>query len=65
MFIETKRIDRSDGIYIEGMCNSNDDKPVDGIVGGIVAENDTGKVFFFDNEASAGEEWVEQFSFQG
>lgn len=64
MYVETYRMDTSNGYYTEGMCNSEDDKPVDGVIGGIVTENDTGKVFFFDNEASAGSEWVEQFSFQ-
>jgi hypothetical protein len=64
MYIETYRMDTSNGYYTEGQINSEDEKPVDGVVGGVIIETDTGKVFFFDNEASAGSEWVEQFSFQ-
>ena len=50
---------------IEGYCLSGDTKPVDGIsTGSTMTEVDTGKVFFFDETANSGSEWVEQFSVQ-
>lgn len=61
MYVETYRMDTSNGYYTEGMCNSEDDKPVDGVIGGVITETDTGKVFFFDNVDG---DWVEQFAFQ-
>ena len=48
---------------VEGSCLSTDTKPIAGIANGsIMVEVDTGSVFFFDED---GQEWVEQFSFQG
>ena len=52
--------------YIEAACLSADTKPAgDYVTGSIITEVDTGKVFFYNEEASAGSEWVEQFSFRG
>ena len=49
--------------YREITLLSTDTKPTTGIINGsICLEVDTGKVFFFNEH---GEEWVEQFSFQG
>lgn len=51
--------------YCEIMGLSTDTKPNDPIEvsnGSIFVEMDTGKVFFYDED---GEEWIEQFSFQG
>lgn len=52
--------------YKEIACLSTDTKPVENIcTGSICLEVDTGKAYFYDEEADSGEEWVEQFSFQG
>lgn len=51
--------------YIEVSCLSTDTKPVGNFVtGSILNEVDTGKVYFYNEEANSGAEWVEQFSFQ-
>lgn len=51
---------------IEATCDSTDTKPGQGYMqGSILTEVDTGTVYFYDEEASEGSEWVEQFSFQG
>jgi hypothetical protein len=48
--------------YKEISGNSTEAKPTAGIVdGSIFVETDTGKVFFFNENAG---NWVEQFSFQ-
>lgn len=54
---------RFDGkAYQEGYCLSTDTKPTDNIGNGsILAEIDTGDVYFFNETAGA---WVKQFSFQ-
>ncbi len=47
-------------------CTEGETKPVDGIAtGSKLVEVDTGKVYFFDESANEGYEWVYQFSFQG
>ena len=52
--------------YIEVSCLSTDTKPVGNFVtGSILNEVDTGNVYFYNEEAASGAEWVEQFSFQG
>ena len=49
--------------YVEFAGTSADIKPTDRVAtGSIFTEVDTGKVFFYNETASA---WVEQFSFQG
>lgn len=49
--------------YYEIAGTSSDTKPTENVAtGSIFTEVDTGSVFFFDAD---GEEWVEQFSFQG
>ena len=51
---------------IEATCESTDAKPGAGyMTGSILTEVDTGTVYFYDEDADEGEEWVEQFSFQG
>lgn len=51
--------------YVEMSGLSGDTKPEDGIMSGsIFVEVNTGKVFFFNEEGTAGSKWVEQFSFQ-
>lgn len=57
----------TDGVrYCEFFGLSTDTKPTAGLAtGSIFTEVNTGKVFFFNSAASAGSEWVEQFSFQG
>lgn len=48
--------------YFEFSGLSTDTKPTKGIdTGSIFVEVDTGKVYFFNSDASS---WVEQFSFQ-
>lgn len=53
--------------YIEASGSSDEGKPEEESVGGPIAdgsiciESDTGKVYFFNEEA---EDWIEQFSFQ-
>ena len=50
-FDETKK-------YIEAYCNSEDNKPSDGIItGSFCYEVDTGKTFLFDEKSSA---WIDQ-----
>ena len=50
---------------MEVLCTSGDTKPTDGVAtGSIAVEVDTGNVFFFNEDANEGEEWVQQFSFQ-
>lgn len=49
--------------YMEIAGLSTDTKPTTNMAtGSIFVEVDTGTVFFFDED---GNEWVEQFSFQG
>ena len=49
--------------YVECGCNSEDTKEEGNFVTtSLCTEADTGKVFFFDEEQSAGSKWVEQFS---
>lgn len=51
--------------YKEIACLSTDTKPVENIcTGSICLEVDTGKVFFFNESGTSGNEWVEQFAFQ-
>lgn len=51
--------------YVDLAGLSTDTKPTDGIMtGSVFTEVDTGKVFFFDESAAAGSEWVEQFGLQ-
>ena len=48
--------------YVEISGDSEETKPTANIVdGSIFLESDTGKVYFFSEEAG---DWVEQFSFQ-
>ena len=52
--------------YLELVGTSQDTKPTgDVITGSIFVEIDTGNVYFYNEDATAGSEWVEQFSFQG
>lgn len=51
--------------YVEIAGLSTDTKPVGNfLTGSIFVEVNTGKVFFYNAAASAGSEWVEEFSFQ-
>lgn len=51
--------------YAEFAGLSTDTKPVGNFMtGSIFVEVNTGKVFFYNAAASAGSEWVEEFSFQ-
>ena len=51
--------------YLELAGTSQDTKPTgDVITGSIFVETDTGNVYFYNEEAAAGSEWVEQFSFK-
>lgn len=66
--VKSKRI--YDGVYnhvdyVEAACNSEDTKEEGNFAqGSLCFESDTGKVFAFDEEASAGNKWVEQLSFK-
>ena len=52
--------------YVEIACTSTDTKPVSGIVTGSLAlEVDTKKIYAFNEDASSGEEWVEQVQLGG
>lgn len=45
--------------YIEGFCLSTDTKTVDNFVtGSKFTEIDTGDVYYFDEDANSGSEWV-------
>lgn len=70
ILVEKMRGITSDGKqlhYIEASGSSDENKPEEDTVGGpivdgsICVESDTGKVYFFNEEA---EDWIEQFSFQ-
>ena len=57
--LETKFIG-ADAFYSEFAGLSTDTKPVDGIAtGSVFVEVDTGKVYFFNEDADAGSEWTE------
>ena len=53
-------------VYAEGFCLSTDTKPVgDFITGSTMTEVDTGDIYMYDEDASAGSEWVFEMSLQG
>ena len=53
--------DRNYRSYQEIMGKSGETKPITGLVtGSSFLEVDTGDLYFFDEDASAGEEWIKQ-----
>lgn len=55
-----KKVYGSDLSYVEAACNHEDTK-LEGnyVTGSSCLEADTAKVFFFDEEADAGDKWKE------
>lgn len=52
--------------YSEFFGDSTETKPTTGLgFGSSFTEVDTGDVYMFNENASAGEEWVKEFSLQG
>ena len=46
--------------YVEGFCNNDDTKPVDGIANGSnLIESDTGDWYFFNEETKTWSKWRE------
>ena len=52
--------------YVEFACLSTDVKPVGAyLTGSLLHEVDTKKIYAYNEEASSGEEWVEQIELGG
>ena len=59
--IMDERIIEGNKRYVELFCLSTDTKPTENLVtGSFCMEVDTGKTYFFNEEAASGSEWIDQ-----